>query len=82
MLNQAGSYPWTGGRYAAAESLYESSALSIDRSRVPLDLKTIKTILGYQRRPRYHRRKSKSIQWEVAVEKPTFSGYFRLEPVG
>jgi hypothetical protein len=29
----------------------------IDRSRAPLDLKTIKTILGYQRRPRYRKRK-------------------------
>jgi hypothetical protein len=44
----------------------------IDRSRVPLDLKTIKTILGYQRRPRYHQRKNKSAQWEVAVEKPAY----------
>jgi hypothetical protein len=44
----------------------------IDRSRVPLDLETIKTILGYQRRPRYRQRKSKSAQWEVAVEKPTY----------
>jgi hypothetical protein len=43
----------------------------IDRSRVPLDLTTIKTILGYRRRPRYHQRKKKSAQWEVAVEKPT-----------
>ena len=44
----------------------------IDRSRVPLDLETIKTILGYQRRPRYRQHKSKSAQWEVAVEKPTY----------
>ena len=44
----------------------------IDRSRVPLDLETIKTILGYQRRPRYRQRKSKSAQWEVTVEKPTY----------
>jgi hypothetical protein len=44
----------------------------IDRSRVPLDLETIKTILGYQRRPRYRQRKSKSAQWEVAVEKATY----------
>jgi hypothetical protein len=35
----------------------------IDRCRVPLDLKTIKTILGYQRRPRYPQRKKKSAQW-------------------
>jgi hypothetical protein len=30
---------------------------------------TIKTILGYQRRPRYRQRKSQSAQWGVAVEK-------------
>ena len=44
----------------------------IDRSRVPLDLQTIKTILGYQRRPKYHKRKKNSTQWEVAVEKPAY----------
>jgi hypothetical protein len=44
----------------------------IDRSRVALNLETIKTILGYQRRPRYRQRKSKSAQWEVAVEKPRY----------
>ena len=44
----------------------------IDRSRVLLDLKTVKTILGYQRRPKYHKRKEKSVEWEVAVEKPTY----------
>ena len=44
----------------------------IDRSRVLLDLKTIKTILGYKHRPNYRRRKNKSAEWEVAVEKPTY----------
>jgi hypothetical protein len=44
----------------------------IDRSRVLLDLKTVRTILGYQRRPRYHKRKKKSAEWEVAVEKPVY----------
>jgi DNA-binding transcriptional ArsR family regulator len=44
----------------------------IDRSRVLLDLRTVRTILGYQRRPRYHKRKKKSAEWEVAVEKPTY----------
>jgi hypothetical protein len=44
----------------------------IDRSRVLLDLKTVKTILGYQHRPRYRKRKKKSVEWEVAVEKPTY----------
>jgi hypothetical protein len=28
----------------------------IDRSRAPLDLQTIKTMLGYRRRPKYRRR--------------------------
>ncbi len=45
----------------------------IDRSRAPLDLKTIRTILGYQRRPRYRKRKKQSAQWEVAVERPVYN---------
>ena len=44
----------------------------IDRSRVLLDLKTIKTILGYTRRPKYRKRKKKSAKWEVAVGRPTY----------
>jgi hypothetical protein len=44
----------------------------IDRSRAPLDLKTIKTIFGYQRCPNYRRRKSYSARWEVTVERPTY----------
>jgi len=44
----------------------------IDRSRAPLDLKTIKTILGYRRRPKYRRRTNRSAEWEVAVERPTY----------
>src|SRR6266567_9133369 len=44
----------------------------IDRSRAPLDLKTIKTILGYRRRPIYRRRTKRSAEWEVAVERPTY----------
>lgn len=51
----------------------------IDRSRVLLDLKTVRTILGYQRRPRYHKRKKRSAEWEVAVEKPAYDlTIFRL----
>jgi hypothetical protein len=51
----------------------------IDRSRAPLDLDTIKTILGYQRRPRYRTRKRRSTEWEVTVEKPTYDlTIFRL----
>ena len=44
----------------------------IDRSWAPLDLDTIQTILGYQRRPRYRTRKRRSTEWEVTVEKPTY----------
>jgi hypothetical protein len=44
----------------------------IDRSRAPLDLKTIKTILGTRRRPRYRARKKRSAEWEVAVERPVY----------
>ena len=44
----------------------------IDRSRSRLGLKTIKTILGYKRRPRYRSRKGRSAEWEVAVERPTY----------
>ena len=44
----------------------------IDRSRAPLDLKTIKTILGYKHRPKYRRRATRSAEWQVAVERPTY----------
>jgi hypothetical protein len=39
----------------------------IDRSRAPLDLKTIKTILGYKHRPKYRRRAKRSAEWQVAA---------------
>jgi hypothetical protein len=44
----------------------------IDRSRAPLDLKSIRTILGYRRRPRYRPRAKRSAEWEVSVERPTY----------
>src|ERR1700751_1928151 len=44
----------------------------IDRSRAPLDLKTIRTILGYRHRPIYRRRTKRSAEWEVAVERPKY----------
>jgi len=44
----------------------------IDRSRAPLDLKTIKTILGDKGRPKYRPRNMRSAQWQVAVERPTY----------
>jgi len=44
----------------------------IDRSRAPLGLQTIKTILGYKHRPKYRKRNKKSAQLEVTVERPTY----------
>jgi hypothetical protein len=44
----------------------------IDRSRAPLDLQTIKTILGSRRRPRSRLRAKRSAEWEVSVEKPAY----------
>ena len=44
----------------------------IDRSRAPLDLKTIKTILGDKHRPKYRRRTKRSTEWQVAVERPSY----------
>ena len=44
----------------------------IDRSRAPLDLKTIKTILGDKGRPKYRPRNMRAAGWEVAVERPTY----------
>jgi hypothetical protein len=44
----------------------------IDRTRAPLDLKTIKTILGYRRRPRYRKRRHQAPVWEVTVETPVY----------
>jgi DNA-binding transcriptional ArsR family regulator len=44
----------------------------IDRSRAPLDLTSIRTILGYRRRPRYRPRAKRSAEWEVSVEKPAY----------
>src|SRR5262245_65637267 len=44
----------------------------IDRSRVRLDLKTVKTILGCKRRPQYRSRKKRPADWEVAVERPVY----------
>jgi hypothetical protein len=44
----------------------------IDRSRSRLDLKKIKTILGYQRRPRYRARKNWVAEWDVTVERPAY----------
>jgi hypothetical protein len=44
----------------------------IDRTRTRMDLRTVKTILGYRRRPRYRPRRGKGPTWEVAVERPVY----------
>jgi hypothetical protein len=44
----------------------------IDRSRAPLDLKSIRTILGSRRRPRCRARAKRSAEWEVSVERPAY----------
>ena len=44
----------------------------IDRSRAPLDIKRVKTILGYRRRPKFRWHHKKSEEWEVSVERPTY----------
>jgi hypothetical protein len=45
----------------------------IDRTRRRMDLRTVKTILGYQRRPRYRpRRGTREPRWEVTVERPVY----------
>ena len=41
----------------------------IERTLGPLDLKSIKKIFGYKRRPK---KKSKKPRWEIVVEKPTY----------
>jgi hypothetical protein len=42
----------------------------IERTLGPLDLKSIKKIFGYKRRPR--KRSGKKPRWEIVVEKPTY----------
>jgi hypothetical protein len=44
----------------------------IDRSRTRLNLKMVKTILGYQHRPRYRKRKGWAAEWDVTVERPAY----------
>ena len=44
----------------------------IDRSRSPLDVKKIKTILGVKRGPAQGARRKKRVAWEVAVERPVY----------
>jgi len=43
-----------------------------DRSRSALNVAAAKTILGYKTRPRYPKRKGRSSEWTVTVERPTY----------
>jgi hypothetical protein len=51
------------------EQLFEAI---IERSRVPLKLPMIKTILGYCPRPKRRKAKNHSARWEVALENPEY----------
>lgn len=44
----------------------------IDRTRAPLNIKTIKTIFGYKHRPFSHHGKRNFPRFEVAVERPVY----------
>jgi hypothetical protein len=44
----------------------------IDRTRAPLNIKTIKTIFGYKHRPFYKDRQGKRPRIEVVVERPVY----------
>jgi len=44
----------------------------IDRSRGPLDVKKIKTILGSKRCPPCRARRKKKVAWEVVLERPVY----------
>jgi hypothetical protein len=46
----------------------------IDRSRVLLNLRTVKTILGYKHRPRYHKRKPREGNLWVTASVSELSG--------
>jgi hypothetical protein len=59
---------------AAAGITIEHIARSYIRKEnvAPLNLQTIKTILGCKHRPKYRRRTKRPAEWEVAVERPTY----------
>ena len=44
----------------------------IDRTRAPLNIKTLKTIFGYKHRPFKQKGKAKSPRFEVVVERPVY----------
>lgn len=44
----------------------------VDRTRAPLGVDRIKTILGRQRRPKHRPHKNRRVRWGVVVETPTY----------
>jgi hypothetical protein len=56
-------------RGARMEQVFQAM---VDRSRASLGIERIKTILGYKRRPTFHRKQSAGRRWRVGVEKPTY----------
>src|SRR5262249_34321620 len=58
--------------FASGREMDQGFQALIDRSRVLLDVHTVKIILGYQQRWKFHGSKKKSTQWEVAVEKAAY----------
>ncbi len=56
-------------RGARMEQVFQAM---VDRSRASLGIERIKTILGYKRRPTFHRKDSAARRWKVVVETPTY----------
>jgi len=56
-------------RGARMEQVFQAM---VDRSRAPLGIERVKTLLGRKRRPTFHRRDSPARPWGVVVEKPTY----------
>ena len=57
-------------RGARMEQVFQAR---VDRSRASLGIERIKTILGYKRRPTFHRKDSAARRWQVVVEKPRYA---------
>jgi hypothetical protein len=64
-------YPLPSHLMIAVHKLTVPFQASIYSSRVPMDLKTIKMIHRYRHLPIYRRRTQRSVEWEIAVERPT-----------
>jgi len=58
--------------FRAGQRMEEVFQALIDRSRAPLDIKKIKTILGHKRGPARRGPRKQRSAWEVTVEKPAY----------